>query len=113
MAPLPARAPETDRRWVLRVAPDPYLRFDTCDYSLAPDVVGRRVRSASGYLEITVVALETGSWPVGMLARSLGIGRSPALEHARAQKCRRDGGGETAAAPVETRSLAIYDALIA
>ena len=36
MAPLPARAPDTDRRWVLRVPPDPYLRFDTCDYSLDP-----------------------------------------------------------------------------
>lgn len=25
MAPLPATAPDTDRRWVLRVPPDPYL----------------------------------------------------------------------------------------
>jgi transposase len=36
MAPLPARPPDTDRRWVLRVPPDPRLRFDTCDYSLTP-----------------------------------------------------------------------------
>jgi hypothetical protein len=43
MAPLPASLPETDRRWVLRVPPDPYLRFDTCDYSLHPMFVGRRV----------------------------------------------------------------------
>jgi hypothetical protein len=33
MAPL-AMTPDTDRRWVLRVPPDPYLRFDTCDYAL-------------------------------------------------------------------------------
>ena len=43
MAPLPAVAPDTDRRWVQRVAPDPYLRFDTYDYSLDPRLVGRRV----------------------------------------------------------------------
>ncbi|MCA1699157.1 MAG: hypothetical protein LC790_09770 [Actinobacteria bacterium] len=45
MAPLPAVAPGTDRRWVLRVSPDPYLRFDTCDYSLDPTLVGRRVEA--------------------------------------------------------------------
>ena len=28
MSPLPATPPDTDRRWVLRVPPDPYLRFD-------------------------------------------------------------------------------------
>jgi transposase len=27
MAPLPARLPDTDRRWVLRVPPDPHLRL--------------------------------------------------------------------------------------
>jgi transposase len=32
MAPLPEVAPDTDRHWVLRVAPDPYLRFDGNDY---------------------------------------------------------------------------------
>ena len=41
MAPLPATPPDTDRRWVLRVPPDPYLRFDTCDYSLDPRLAGR------------------------------------------------------------------------
>ncbi len=44
MAPLPAITPDTDRRWVLRVPPDPYLRFDTCDYSLDPALVGRQRR---------------------------------------------------------------------
>jgi transposase len=34
MAPPPAMPPDTHRRWVLRVPPDPYLRFDSCDYSL-------------------------------------------------------------------------------
>jgi hypothetical protein len=33
---LPATAPDTDRRWVLRVPPDPDLRFNTFDYPLDP-----------------------------------------------------------------------------
>jgi hypothetical protein len=45
MAPLPAMQPDVDRRWVLRVPPDPYLRFDTCDYSLDPGMFGRRVEA--------------------------------------------------------------------
>jgi transposase len=43
MRALPERAPDTDRRFVVRVGADPYLRFDTCDYSLDPRLVGRRV----------------------------------------------------------------------
>jgi len=44
MVALPDLTPDTDRRWVLRVAPDPYVRFDSCDYSLAPDLVGGQGR---------------------------------------------------------------------
>src|SRR5215203_6090205 len=40
MAPLPQMPPDVDRRWVLRVPPDPYLRFNTNDYSLDPALVG-------------------------------------------------------------------------
>ena len=35
--------PDTDRRFVMRVPPQPYLRFDTNDYSLDPRLAGRRV----------------------------------------------------------------------
>ena len=28
---LPERMPEVDRRWVTRVAPDPYVRVDSCE----------------------------------------------------------------------------------
>jgi transposase len=114
MAPLPALAPETDRRWVLRVAPDPYLRFDTCEYSLDPDLVGRRVEVRVGDREITAVALETGELACRH-ARSFARHRTiTALEHARALRRRRDGAGDPAAeAAVESRSLSAYDALIA
>ena len=42
MRPLPEREVDLDRRWVVRVPPDPHLRFDTNDYSLDPNLVGRR-----------------------------------------------------------------------
>jgi hypothetical protein len=59
MRPLPEREPDLDRRWALRVAPDPHLRFDTNDYSLAPNLVGRRVEVRFAR-EIIAVALDTG-----------------------------------------------------
>jgi transposase len=114
MTALPARPPETDRWWVLRVPPDPYLRFDTCDYSLDPDLVGRRVEVRVGEGEITAVALDTGELACRH-ARSFARHRTiTALEHARTLKRRRNGGDNPDPAPaVESRSLAIYDALIA
>jgi hypothetical protein len=45
MAPRTAIAPDTERRWVLRVPPDPCLRVDTCDYSLDLGLVSRRVEA--------------------------------------------------------------------
>jgi len=60
MRPLPAHEPDLDRRWVLRVAPDPHVRFDTNDYSLDPNLVGRRVEVRVSQREIIAVALDTG-----------------------------------------------------
>lgn len=60
MRPLPARLPETDRRFVTRVPQQPYLRFDTNDYSLDPRAAGRRVEVRAGQREITAVALDSG-----------------------------------------------------
>ena len=60
MGPLPARLPDLDRRSVLRVGPDPYLRFDTCDYSLDPRLVGRRVETRISQTRIVAVAVGSG-----------------------------------------------------
>jgi transposase len=113
MAPLPAVAPDTDRRWVLRVAPDPYLRFDGCDYSLDPRLVGRRVEVRISDRDVAAVALDTGELACRH-ARSFARHRTiTALEHARAlkrQRHERQGRSEPA---VEVRSLAVYDQLIA
>jgi transposase len=113
MAPLPATAPDVDRRWVLRVPPDPYLRFDTCDYSLDPGLVGRRVEAHITDREVLAVALDTGELACRH-ARSFARHRTiTALEHARTLKTQRQQRRGSTEPPVEVRSLATYDCLIA
>jgi transposase len=111
MTPLPAVEPETDRRWVLRVPADPYLRFDTCDYSLDPRLVGRRVEACVSEHEVTAVALDTGELACRH-QRSFAKHRTiTALEHARTLRSQRE---QRRGEPVvEVRSLARYDQLIA
>ena len=83
MGVLPALAPEVDRRWALRVPPDPYLRFDTCDYSLDPVLVGRKVEVRVSEREVIAVALDTGELACRH-PRSYARHRTlTALEHAR------------------------------
>jgi len=109
MAPLPASPPDSDRRWVLRVSPDPYLRFDTCDYSLDPSLVGRRVEARVTDREILATVLDTGEIACRH-PRSFAKHRTiTMLEHARALKAGRQEPEPT----VEIRPLARYDALIA
>ena len=113
MAPLPQVAPDTDRRWVLRVAPDPYLRFDTNDYSLDPAFVGRRVETRVTDRDVSAVALDTGELACRH-ARSFAKHQTiTALEHARTLKAQRHERRGCAEPQVELRSLAAYDALIA
>ena len=110
MAALPASAPESDRRWVLRVPPDPHLRFDTCDYSLDPALVGRRV-------EVRVSEPADGHRPRHGRARgpSGALLRAPSHPH-RARVRPRPEGPERGSPPgepqVEVRALTRYDALI-
>jgi transposase len=109
MAPLPAVSPDVERRWVLRVPPQPYVTIDTNDYSLDP-LAGRRVEVRVSQTEVKAVALDTGE-PAGCHPRSFAKHRTiTALEHARALRQRRGAPPEPA---VEIRSLAAYDALIA
>ena len=92
--------------------PHPYLRFDTCDYSLDPRLVGRKVEIRVTDRELTAVALDTGEVACRH-PRSFAKHRTiTALEHARALKTQREErrGGDP---DVEVRSLARYDALIA
>jgi hypothetical protein len=111
MAPLPERPPDTDRRWVLRVPPDPYLRYDSCDYSLHPALVGRRVEARVTDHEVLAVALDSGELACHH-PRSFAKHRTiTALEHARALRAHR--GRPEPEPAVEVRPLERYDALIA
>ena len=60
MRALPEGLPDSDRRFVIRVPSQPYLRFDRNDYSLDPRLVGRRVEVRASRADITAVCLDTG-----------------------------------------------------
>jgi hypothetical protein len=61
MRPLPEQMPDVDRRFVMRVPQQPYLRFDTNDYSLDPRAAGRCVEVRATQREIAAVELNTGA----------------------------------------------------
>jgi hypothetical protein len=60
MRPLPDPLPDSDRRFTVRVPPQPYVRVDTNDYSLDPRLAGRRVEITVTQRAIRAVALDTG-----------------------------------------------------
>jgi transposase len=62
MRPVPARMPDTDRRQVVRVPAQPFLRVDRNDYSIAPAFVGRRVELRVSQTHVTAVVLDTGEF---------------------------------------------------
>jgi transposase len=109
MAPLPTVMPDCARRWTMRVAPDPHLRFDTNDYSLDPSLVGCRVEVRVDQRQVIAVVLDTGELAC-QHARSFARHRTiTALEHARQLRA----GRQQRPAEVEARPLAVYDQLIA
>lgn len=112
MRPLPERMPDLDRRFTTRVLPQPYLRWDTNDYSLDPRLAGRRVEVRISQSEVTAIALDTGELAARhrrSFAKHLAF-TDPAhqaeLDRLRGERRRPK---EPA---VETRPLARYDALI-
>jgi hypothetical protein len=109
---VPTRMPDTDRRFVMRVPAQPYLRVDRNDYSLDPRLVGRRVDVRVSQTEITAVALDTGEL-AGRHARVFAGGlaftdpdHQAALDRLRGERRRRRD------VDVELRPLARYDQLI-
>jgi hypothetical protein len=113
MRPLPAGLPDVDRRWVARVPPQPYLRFDRNDYSLDPRLVGRRVEVRVSQRELRALALDTGEL-VARHARVFAGGlaftdpaHQRALEQLRGERKRARREPE-----VEIRPLQRYDQLI-
>jgi len=110
MRALPERMPETDRRFVTRVPQQPYLRFDTNDYSLDPRLAGRRVEVRVSQRELTAVALDTGEL-AGRHRRSFAKGLT-FTDPAHQRELERLRGSRRREPEVELRPLARYDQLI-
>jgi hypothetical protein len=112
MRVLPARLPDTDRRFVTRVLAQPYLRIDRNDYSLDPRFAGRRVEVRVTQQHVTAAVLDTGE--LACRHRRVFAGgltfTDPAhqseLERQRARRRQRH------EIDVEIRPLSRYDALI-
>lgn len=109
MAVLPAQMPDTTRRWVMRVPPDPFLRVDTNDYSLDPALVGRRVEVQVDQRTVRAAALDTGEIAAEHQRVFAKHRTTIALQHARTQRESR----RSVDTPVQTRPLDRYDQLIA
>jgi Mu transposase-like protein len=112
MRPLPARLPDTDRRQVVRVPQQPYLRIDRNDYSIDPRFAGRRIEVRVSQESVTAAVLDTGELACRhrrVFAGGLTL-TDPAhqtqLDRQRARRRRRH------EVDVEVRPLARYDAVI-
>jgi len=112
MRPLPATMPNCDRRQVLRVPQEPYLRIDRSDYSIDPVFAGRRVEVRVSQTEVIAVVLDTGelacrhrrSFAAGLTATD----RAHQTELERQRERRR----QRHEVDVEVRPLSRYDQLI-
>ena len=112
MRPLPARMPDVDRRRVVRVPAQPFVRVDRNDYSIDPRFVGRRVELRVSQSEVTAVVLDTGELAARhrrVFAGNLTIcdrAHQSELERARERRRGRD------QVEVEIGPLSRYDAVI-
>ena len=112
MRPLPAAMPDSDRRFVTRVAQQPYLRVDRNDYSIDPAFAGRRVELRVSQTEITAVVLDTGELACRhrrSFAGGLTVVDAAHQSELERQRARRRGRHDV---DVEIRPLARYDQLI-
>jgi hypothetical protein len=112
MPPLPRGLPDLDRRLVMRVPAQPYLRLDRNDYSIDPRFAGRPVEVRVSQEMVSAVVLDSGE--LACRHRRVFAGgltfTDPAhqteLDQARARRRQRH------EVEVEIRPLARYDALI-
>jgi hypothetical protein len=110
LRPLPAFLPDLDRRFVLRVPPQPYARVDSSDYSLDPRFVGRRVEVHVAPSEVSAVALDSGEVVARHERTFAKYVTVTSLEHKRLLQEQRE--ARRRETEVEVRPLARYDAVI-
>jgi transposase len=112
MRRLPDLLPDCDRRHVVRVAQQPFVRVDRNDYSIDPVFAGRRVEVRLSQGEVVAVVLDTGevacrhrrSFAGGLTI--IDPAHQTELERQRAKRRQRHD------VEVEVRPLARYDQLI-
>ncbi len=111
MMALPPVAPDIRHRCSTRLGRDHYVRFTTCDYSVHPKAIGRRIEVTA---DLDLVVATCAGEEVARHSRSLCPHRTiTAVDHARARRelRKRSLDDETAAADIEVeqRDLAAYD----
>src|SRR4051812_18951373 len=112
MRPLAAAMPDCDRRQVVRVPQQPYLRIDRNDYSIDPAFAGRRVEVRVSQTDVTAVVLDSGELACRhrrSFAGGLTVTDPQHQSELERQRARRRGRHDV---DVEIRPLARYDALI-
>jgi transposase len=116
LRPLPDWPPDTDRRLVVRVPPQPYVHVDRNDYSLDPRFVGRRVELRVSQRQLVAVALDTGE----LVARHRrlfagGLTLTDPVHQRELDRLRREryAGRTPAGEDVEVRDLRVYDRVAA
>jgi transposase len=112
MRPLLQVLPDCDRRMVVRVPQQPFLRIDRNDYSIDPAFAGRRVEVRVSQRQVTAVVLDTGEVACchgRSFAGGLTITDPAHQSELERQRARRRGRHDV---EVEIRPLARYDQLI-
>lgn len=111
--------PSTDHRFTIRVPAQPYLRFDTNDYSMDPAFAGRRVEVRAGQGQVQAFALNSGELVAEHerhFAQHMTItdpAHQSALAKLREQRMEQALSGRAKDIEVESRDLARYDELVA
>lgn len=111
MMALPPVAPDIRHRFSMRLGRDHYVRFSTCDYSVHPKAIGRRIEVTA---DLDFVVVTCAGEEVARHRRSLCPHRTiTAVDHARARREMRARKLDAKVAPVdvdvEQRDLTVYD----
>lgn len=113
-APLGEITVDTDKRWVVRVAQQPFVRVDRNDYSIDPRFAGRRVEIRVSQTLVTATVLDSGELAARHQRVFAGgqtlVDPRHQDELERQRQRRRDRKQDV---EVEQRDLSVYDALIA
>jgi transposase len=110
MRPLPALMPDLDRRQVVRVPAQPFVRVDRNDYSINPDFAGRRVELRVSQTDLTATVLDTGE--LAAKHRRVFAGGLTIADPAHQTQHRREQRRLRHQVEVEVRPLSRYDQLI-